>query len=48
LSRRELEEKFLGNAAYGGWPEDLGKKFLDFALDVTKAKDLSQLKDFRR
>jgi 2-methylcitrate dehydratase PrpD len=31
LSRAELEEKFRGNAAYGGWDAALGKSMLDYA-----------------
>ena len=31
LSRAELEEKFRGNVAYGGWDAALGKSMLDYA-----------------
>jgi 2-methylcitrate dehydratase PrpD len=31
LSRGDLERKFLGNAAYGGWPPALADRFLAFA-----------------
>jgi 2-methylcitrate dehydratase PrpD len=31
LSREDLERKFRGNAAYGGWPDPLAKQFLVFA-----------------
>ncbi len=31
LSRHDIERKFRGNAAYGGWPESLADQFLAFA-----------------
>ena len=31
LSRADIERKFLGNAAYGGWPAALAQQFLAFA-----------------
>ena len=31
LSREEIERKFRGNAAYGGWPTSLTDRFLAFA-----------------
>jgi 2-methylcitrate dehydratase PrpD len=31
LSRADIERKFRGNAAYGGWTESLASKFLAFA-----------------
>jgi len=31
LSRDDVERKFLGNAAYGGWPAALAEEFLAFA-----------------
>ena len=34
LSREEIERKFRGNAAYGGWPAPLTDKFLAFAKDA--------------
>ena len=34
LSREEIERKFRGNAAYGGWPAPLADKFLAFAKDA--------------
>jgi len=29
LTRQEIESKFLGNCAYGGWPESRARRFLD-------------------
>ena len=34
LSRAELERKFRGNAAYGGWPAPLAERFLAFAREA--------------
>ena len=31
LTRDDIERKFRGNAAYGGWPAPLADQFLDFA-----------------
>jgi hypothetical protein len=31
LSREDIERKFRGNAAYGGWPALLAERFLAFA-----------------
>jgi 2-methylcitrate dehydratase PrpD len=31
LSRQDLEEKFRLNCAYGGWPAERARRFLDFA-----------------
>jgi len=31
LSREDLEEKFRLNCAYGGWPAERARRFLDFA-----------------
>jgi hypothetical protein len=31
LSRAEIEAKFAGNVAYGGWDAGLGKRMLDYA-----------------
>ena len=38
LSREEIERKFLGNAAYGGWPAPVAEKFLAFAKDAFHEK----------
>jgi 2-methylcitrate dehydratase PrpD len=34
LSREDIERKFRGNAAYGGWPAPLADQFLAFAKDA--------------
>ena len=34
LSRAEIERKFRGNAAYGGWPAPLAERFLAFAREA--------------
>jgi 2-methylcitrate dehydratase PrpD len=34
LSRAEIEDKFRGNAAYGGWPAPLADRFLAFAKEA--------------
>lgn len=34
LSRADIERKFCGNAAYGGWPAPLADQFLTFAKDA--------------
>ena len=31
LARAEIERKFRGNAAHGGWPVSLADKFLSYA-----------------
>jgi hypothetical protein len=31
LARDDIERKFRGNAAYGGWPAPLAEQFLAFA-----------------
>ena len=42
LSREELERKFRGNAAHGGWPAALADRFLDYSKRAFDAKvDLS-------
>jgi 2-methylcitrate dehydratase PrpD len=42
LSTEEIEDKFRGNAAHGGWPESLAEQFLEFSGKVFDAKvDLS-------
>jgi 2-methylcitrate dehydratase PrpD len=34
LSREDIDRKFRGNAAYGGWPPALADRFLDFAQNA--------------
>jgi 2-methylcitrate dehydratase PrpD len=34
LSREDIERKFHGSAAYGGWPAPLADQFLAFAKDA--------------
>ncbi|HEY4164185.1 MAG TPA: MmgE/PrpD family protein [Dongiaceae bacterium] len=44
----ELEEKFLGNARYGGWDDALARKFLETTRSVFTARDLSALTEYRQ
>ncbi len=37
LAREELERKFLGNAAHGGWPDARARQFLKFSEKVFDA-----------
>jgi 2-methylcitrate dehydratase PrpD len=46
LSREELERKFRGNAAYGGWPAPLADSFLAFAKEAFNGS--MDLATFRR
>jgi len=45
LSRADLEEKFRLNCAYGGWPAERARRFLDFAR--TGFSDPAGLSEFR-
>jgi 2-methylcitrate dehydratase PrpD len=38
LSRADIERKFLGNVAYGGWPEQRADQFLQFAKTAFNSK----------
>ena len=38
LSRADIERKFLGNAAYGGWSEQRANQFLQFAKTAFTSK----------
>jgi 2-methylcitrate dehydratase PrpD len=44
----ELQEKFIGNARYGGWDDKLAHKFLETTRDLFGASDLSALTEYRR
>jgi 2-methylcitrate dehydratase PrpD len=46
LSREDIDRKFRGNAAYGGWPDSLADRFLAFADNAFDAKP--DLAPFRR
>lgn len=46
LSREDIERKFRGNAAYGGWPGPLADRFLAFAGDAFHGT--LELSPFRR
>jgi hypothetical protein len=38
LARAELEQKFRGNAAWGGWPRSRAERFLAFSREVFDGK----------
>ena len=38
LSREDIERKFRGNTAFGGWSESRADQFLQFAQGVFKGK----------
>jgi 2-methylcitrate dehydratase PrpD len=44
----ELEEKFLGNARYGGWSDPLAHKFLETTRAIFSAPDLAMLVEYRQ
>jgi 2-methylcitrate dehydratase PrpD len=46
LTRAELEEKFRGNCAYGGWDEARAGRWLAFASGAFDARAID-LKEFR-
>jgi len=46
LSREDIERKFRGNAAYGGWDAALADRFLAFSKEAFNGK--MDLATFRR
>jgi 2-methylcitrate dehydratase PrpD len=45
LTRAEIEAKFLGNCAHGGWPKERAQRFLDTVPKFFSSPlDLSQLR----
>ena len=40
-------DKFLSNLDYGGFPEEAGRKLLDYSIDLIKADNLEGLAEFR-
>jgi len=47
LSSEELDEKFLDNVVYGGWPRERGERFQHVSRDVFSHATLDALMEFR-
>jgi 2-methylcitrate dehydratase PrpD len=47
LAALEVEAKFVDNARYGGWSEDLAQRLLRVTTDLFSLPDLHVLREFR-
>jgi 2-methylcitrate dehydratase PrpD len=47
LASTELEMKFIENARYGGWSDELARRLLDLSRDLFTLPRLAPLADFR-